>query len=140
MAKIPFAPDAVDAWVSYLNPRISAPVGGKRAAGASFVRVRRVGGSPQTRITDNAQMVFECYAEDNAAADTLASHVRAHVFAAAGTRLDGGPSCKTVTNISAPAEMPDPETPTLSRYTFTVLTALKVRFAEPEQLRGTQEQ
>ena len=137
MVAIPVFPDAVDAWVTYLQDRLDPPVGGERNRNAPFVRVRRAGGGGGTKITDNAQMIFESYGSYSDDAARLANHTRAHVFAAAGTRLTATVSCKTVTTVSEPADLPDPDAPELKRYTFTVLTALKAQLAEPEQLRGT---
>lgn len=137
MAGIAAYPDAVSAWVGYLGPLLDPPVGGERAGGESFVRVRRVGGGGGTKITDNAQMVFECYGPYADDAARLARDCRAHVFAAAGTRLTAEAHCKNVANVSGPADLPDPERPALTRYSFTVLTALKARIEDPGQLRGT---
>ncbi|UXE04749.1 tail terminator [Arthrobacter phage Shambre1] len=129
-------PDAVEAWVGYLAPRLDPPVGGERRDADAFVRVLRTGGVRQTKITDNAQVTFECYARYDDDAARLASHARSHVLAAAGSRLSPAAFCKSITEVSGPAEMPDPDTE-LSRYSFTVLTALKATVAAPEQLRGT---
>lgn len=136
-AAIPVAPDAVGAWIEYLAPRLDTPVKGERDAGTSFVRVRRAGGGGGTKITDNAQMVFECYGPFKDDAARLANHSRAHVFAAAGTRLTAEAFCKTVVNVSEPADMPDPDRPDLERYSFTVLTGLKTRMIDAAALRGT---
>jgi hypothetical protein len=129
-------PDVTAAWVEYLDPRLDVPARGEKADAPAFVRVVRTGGIMETRITDNAQMTFECYAEHDDEAVRLAQDTRAHILAAAGTRLTADYFCKRVSEVSGPAELPDPDSE-LSRYTFTVNTAIRARVVDPGQLRGT---
>jgi hypothetical protein len=129
-------PDTTAAWIEYLDPRLDVPVRGEKANAPSFVRVVRTGGVMQTRITDNAQMTFECYAAHDDEAVRLAQDTRSHVLAAAGTRLTADAFCKRVGEVSGPAELPDPDSEQLSRYTFTVETAIRARVVDPGQLRG----
>lgn len=128
-------PDATHAWVEYLQPRLDVPVTGEKHGAAAFVRVVRTGGVMQTKITDNAQMTFEAYAEHDDQAMRLAQDTRSHVLGAAGTRLTADAFCKSVGEVSGPAELPDPDTE-LSRYSFTINTAIKARVTDPGQLRG----
>lgn len=129
-------PDATAAWIEYLDPRLDPPVRGEKANTDAFVRVVRTGGVMETRITDNAQMTFECYARHDDEAVKLAQDTRAHVLAAAGTRLTADYFCKRVSEASGPAELPDPDDER-SRYSFTVNTAIRARVVDPGQLRGT---
>lgn len=129
-------PDVTDAWVTYLDPLLDVPVTGEKANARAFVRVVRTGGTMQTKVTDNAQMTFEAYAEHDDEAVRLCQDTRAHVLAAAGTRLTADAFCKRVGEASGPAELPDPDSE-LSRYTFTVETAIRARAIDPGQLRGT---
>lgn len=127
--------DTTGAWVEYLDPRLDVPVRGEKANAESFVRVVRTGGITATKITDNAQMTFECYASHDDEALRLALDTRAHVLAAAGTRLTADAFCKSIGEVSGPAELPDPDSE-LSRYSFTVNTAIRARVVDPGQLRG----
>lgn len=129
-------PDVTDAWITYLDPLLDPPVRGEKADAETFVRVVRTGGVMDTRITDNAQMTFECYAAHDDQAVKLAQDTRAHILAAEGTRLTADYFCKRVSEASGPAELPDPDSE-LSRYTFTVNTAIRARVVDPGQLRGT---
>lgn len=128
MQRIVFPP-ATTAWSVYLQEALSRPAGGGYPSGdeTEFVRVVRTGGHRPTKVTEAAQMTFECYGPDADVAEQLAADTSSWVYAGAGTRITGQPPvfCKDVENVSAPSYQRDPERPDLSRYTFTVLTALK---------------
>lgn len=128
MQRIQF-PAATTAWAVYLQEKMTLPAGGgyPGADVTEFIRVERAGGSGGTMVTQPAQMVFECYGADADIAEEMAGRALSYVSAAAGTQITTAPpvSCKNVILVSAPGRQDDPDRPELSRYTFTVLTALK---------------
>lgn len=122
-------PLATTAWSVFLQGRLSLPAGGGYPDPeiTEFIRVERAGGSGGTKVTQPAQMVFECYGSDADIAEQLANRALSYVSAAAGTRISIEPPayCKNVILVSAPGKQDDPDRPDLARYTFTALTALK---------------
>lgn len=92
---------------------------------AAFVKVLRTGGAQdRIRITDPAQITVECYAPFEDDAEQLAMDLRSHLHALVG-RTVNGVNVKRVREYGGPANLPDPRTPTLSRYTFTLALDLR---------------
>lgn len=85
---------------------------------ARFVTIRRGGGPRATLISDEAQVLFECWAETSGDAQDLAQLSRALVHSMAGTTQDGV-AVYRVTEFAGPADLPDPLSEQ-ARYVFTV--------------------
>lgn len=113
-------PDVEGLLVRYLPDLVGVDVSTRvpNPRPASFVRVKRVGGTSPNRITDAALVVVECWASDEVEASYLGRLTRAHVFALAQTSHDGD-YVRRVREVGGLQAFPDPvsETP---RYQFTV--------------------
>lgn len=120
MTEIVVFPDVegilVRALPSLLGVPVSTRVPPKRPA--SFVRVRRVGGTKPNRVTDAALVVVECWAATEPEAERLAARANAYVFALAQTEHDGD-YVRRVREVAGPQAFPDPITES-PRYQFTV--------------------
>lgn len=90
---------------------------------ARFVRILRIGGTRRDRFTDNATLTIEAWAATDQASATLANTVRAALNAAEGSVVAGA-ALYTVTELSGPANLPDPVSDQ-SRHTWTVQIALR---------------
>jgi hypothetical protein len=119
--------DAEVAMVAYLKARMtargdSAKVATKRTtkSPARLVRITRTGGGVESRVSDLAQLTFECWDSDDDGAANLARIVRAEVQA-----LDEG-YLKWRAEVSGPAYFPHPDT-NLSRYQLTQSVAVAGR-------------
>lgn len=119
-------PVAEAAWQQYLSGRLLAKVGTRTRPDAQFVKILRAGGNHRNKILDRAQMIFECYHEDDALAAKFAATVSALVFAAEGSEIAPGVHCKKVESVSGPSNIYDEQHPS-SRYSFTVMTDLRAR-------------
>jgi hypothetical protein len=119
-------PSATGFVINHLAAAVSpVPVSSRvPAAKGPFVRVLRTGGPASTPILDPAQITLDCYAAYEDQAEQLAQDVRAHLHA-----LEGSNGIKRVLEYSGPANFPDPRTPDMHRFTFTIAL----------ELRGTQE-
>lgn len=117
-------PEAEDAWITFLAARTAFPVGTKTRAAVQFVKVLRAGGNRRLLMLDAAQMIFECYAADDAVAARFARTVRALVHSAEGSEIVPGVRCKKIRDVSGPSNIPDQEHES-SRYSFTVMTDLR---------------
>lgn len=82
-----------------------------------FIRVLRTGGPKATLVTDAAQLTFESWAPDADVACSHAELARAHVNDLPG-RTVGGHEFYLVSELSGPAELPDP-TSNSRRFTWT---------------------
>lgn len=111
--------DAETAVIDYLTTQlVGVPVAGKvpNPRPARFVRVERVGGARETRVSDAARFVVEAWAATDAEAAQLLNTTRAHLFDVEG-HLFGADE------YGGPARLPDPLS-NMSRYTasFTIRT------------------
>lgn len=111
--------DIEGALITYLDEHLDVPVSTTVASErpGEFVRVVRLGGNRRNLVTDNAVVVFECWASTTPAAADLASLTRAHVHALAGQHA-GDLWVYAVREIGGPAYSPDP-TADVPRYTFS---------------------
>jgi hypothetical protein len=113
-------PDAEALLVTALSPLVGVPVATRvpNPRPASFVRVKRVGGTIRDVVTDEPLVVVECWAETEIAASDLGRVVRARVFALAQTSV-GVDFVRAVREVGGLQAFPDPvsESP---RYQFTV--------------------
>jgi hypothetical protein len=120
MNEVVLFPDVEALLVRVLPERVGVDVSTKvpNPRPASFVRVKRVGGSRPNRVTDSAIVVVECWAADDVAASDLGRLTEAHVFALAQTSHDGD-FVRRVREVGGLQSFPDPvsESP---RYQFTV--------------------
>lgn len=108
-------PDAVQLALDTLAAELPAIVGeavptGNRVPSPRpprFVRVRRMGGTRVTVVTEAAQLSVEAWASDVAGADDLAQACRSVLFGMKGRTIDGIP-VYLVEDIGGPAEVADP--------------------------------
>lgn len=128
-------PDAEEVWITYLADRLDIPVGSRLIPDPRFVRVLRAGGNRQNLKMDQPQMVFDCYAEDDAQAALLAADVRAIVHAAEGREVSLGVRAKKMRDVTGPSNVPDDEHDS-SRYSFTVMTGLSGQVVDTNILKG----
>lgn len=110
-------PDAVASVIDYLSGQLPAvPVCGlvPNPRPAQFVRVERLGGPRETRVTEAARIAIEAWADTDAAAVALLNQARAHLFDLEGNLFG-------VDEYGGPTRLPDPITD-MPRYTasFTV--------------------
>lgn len=119
-------PSATGFIIQYLAAAASpVPVSSRvPAAKGPFVRVLRTGGAQENPILDRPQMTIDCYAVFEDQAELLAQDMRARLHA-----LEGSNGIKRVVEYGGPANFPDPRTPDMHRFTFTIAL----------ELRGTQE-
>lgn len=82
-----------------------------------FVRTIRTGGTISNPVTDVARLTFECWAERKSDAHGDAQTVRAALLALRG-KITSGVKVHYVSEVSAPADSPDPDSRT-PRYVFT---------------------
>lgn len=112
-------PDIEALLVRYLPSLVGVPVVTKVPAHrpASFVRVKRVGGSRRDRITDQPLVVVEAWAATETDAALLGASAQAYVYALEQTAVDGD-YVRAVREAGGLQSFPDPvsETP---RYQFT---------------------
>lgn len=105
------APDILATVISYLNAALTPPVSSKvpNPRPTAFVVVRRTGGPLATRVSDQPQLTFECWAATDIAAYALANQVRALVGAMADGTNRSGTVVYRYTEFSGPAYLPDPD-------------------------------
>lgn len=128
-------PDAEDVWINYLADMLDSPIGSNLFPDVKFVRVLRAGGTLMNKVTDNPQMVFDCYDADAALAAKFAADTRALVFAAEGCVIAPGVKVKALRHVTGPSQLTDEETES-SRYSFTVMTALSGVAVNTDDLKG----
>lgn len=120
-------PDPVAALVADLSipGYADVPVVGRipNPRPSRFVRALRIGGPRRDIVADNAMLTIEAWAESDAQSALLAQATRAAVNALAGTVL-GGAAVYEVTELSGPANLPDPDS-SQSRHTWTVEIAMR---------------
>jgi hypothetical protein len=92
----------------------------KTRPAAGFVLVRRIGGPRRDLVTDSAQLRLEASAPTKPAASDLAQLARALVHAMEGRAVDGV-AVYRIGEFAGPQDLPDPVSPQIPRYVFTVL-------------------
>lgn len=92
---------------------------------ARMVYVRRTGGPARDLVTDVAQVTVECYAKTGGQAANLAAVVRGLINAAERAGVMGEVPVYEVVEFSGPYLDPDPDAPTLSRYSATYSIAVR---------------
>lgn len=117
-------PDATALAIGHLNAVLSQPVSHTvpKSRPAEFVTVARTGGVASGAV-DGAQLTFEIWAKTSAEAGALASLVRAHVTAMAGTTVNGTQIYR-VEEAAGPQDFPDPAS-TQQRWTFTAIVHVR---------------
>jgi hypothetical protein len=118
-------PDAVDLVLTHIDSDITVPVLPRVPTDrpASFVTVRRVGGTRRTIVSDDALLSFEAWAATDQAAADLVQLVRQSLHEMKGTVVSTT-AIYQVTEASGPALFPDPESLT-PRYVFTASVHLR---------------
>lgn len=131
-------PSAEKAWVTFLAGVLAGvKVGTRTRKETKFVKVLRAGGNRASLVTDGAQMIFECYDEDDDMAAEFAAEVRAIVHGAEGSEIAPGVYFKRLRDVSGPSNITDEEHSS-SRYSFTVMTDLRAKVVpDAADLEGT---
>jgi hypothetical protein len=107
---------ATDVVIAHLDEAMTVPVVGRVPENrpSAFIRVERLGGGRETRVTDAARVAVEAWAATDTSAETLLNEARASLFDAEGVMFG-------VDEYGGPTSLPDPYS-NMSRYTasFTV--------------------
>jgi hypothetical protein len=113
-------PDIEGVLVTHLKPLVGVSVSTRvpDPRPASFVRLRRVGGTRRDLVTDSALIVVECWAADSVAARDLGARTLAHVHEMPDVEVSGA-SIRRVVEVGGLQSFPDPVTDS-PRYQFTV--------------------
>lgn len=131
-------PDSVLLVVKYLRECMPGLLAFSRVPDprpAEFVRVKRLGGLRNSRITDRPRIDIQCWAQSEEDAERLISRVRAYALAMAGQR--GSTTVHRVREVAGPQWMPDVATGqsgALSgqpRYVFTIEFSVRGTELEP---------
>jgi hypothetical protein len=108
--------DAEAVIIEHLDTALTVPVAGRvpDPRPPRFVRVERLGGGRETRVSDAARVAVEAWAATDADAAVLLNTARQALFDAEGTLFG-------VDEYGGPTRLPDPYS-NMSRYTasFTV--------------------
>lgn len=121
-------PDVEDLLCNVLPDMLGTSVGTKvPTERGRFVRVERTGGPRHTRVSDNATVLVESWADDEYQAALLAATVRLAVAELAGKNV-GGVWVYHTDEESGPANLPDPRS-AQARYTQTF--SIHLRGATP---------
>lgn len=109
---------ALAAAVSILDVAVDVPVATKapKTTPTSFVRVSRMGGGLDNKITDRAWLLFECWALDGVTAEGLANTCREALQGSVGKTF-GGTFIRHWRETGGPVDFPDGESE-MSRYQF----------------------
>lgn len=111
--------------IEYLASVTTAPVVGLGIPAATrFVKVTRSGGQSALELTDAAQMTVEVYDQFPDSAELFAMDLLSRLHSIEG-RTVSGVNVKRVVEYGGPANLPDPRTPELARFTFTVALHLR---------------
>lgn len=89
-----------------------------------YVRLSRVGGPSPYPFLDRPMLTFECWAEDDGDAATLARRVLAIVWGLDGERV-GGATITGTHETGGVAYFQDPHTPDYHRYQFTTRATIR---------------
>jgi|SRR5690606_18244954 len=109
--------------IDLLQPHVgSARVSTRPAQTAPYVRVRLVGGTALNRRQDRPMLTVEATHTTETKARTLLEVCRTVLLEAASVRSTG---VHGVTEVGGPANLPDPATPNLERYTMTVQLSVR---------------
>ncbi|MFE9335272.1 hypothetical protein [Streptomyces sp. NPDC007063] len=113
-------PDAVLLVVAYLRAALGGvPVYSQvpEPKPAAFVRVKRIGGTQGSPVTDRPRVDIQCWASSEGAAWDLCALARAHIGVLAGAR--GESTIYRVREVGGPQNIPDDKTG-IDRYAFAV--------------------
>lgn len=126
MAPEAYFPDLAAVSIRYLRDALeeheeTATVAGEvpNPRPERLVTVVRGGGTRATKVTDAAQLLFECWAESDAAAHDLAQLARWLMRLMKGT-VQSGVTIGTIEEEGGPAALPDGEA-NRHRYVFTLM-------------------
>lgn len=112
----PLFPDATASVIGYLSPLLEEPVVGlvPNPRPAKFVRIERLGGPRETRVSDAARVAVEAWASTDTDAAQLLNRARSHLFDVEGDLFGAD-------EYGGPVRLPDPTTD-MSRYaaSFTI--------------------
>lgn len=118
-------PSATSFLIEYLVTVTNVPVVGLGIPAAGrFIKITRAGGQSDLDLTDAAQMTVEIYDQFPDSAELFAMEIRSHIHALEG-RTVSGVNVKRVVEYGGPANLPDPRTPELARFTFTIALHLR---------------
>lgn len=107
----PTRPNVLATVITYLNAAITPSVSSKvpTPRPAEFVTVRRSGGPWATRVSDQPQLTFECWAASDIDAYALAGEVSTLMVALADGANRSGVVVYDYVEFSGPAYLPDPD-------------------------------
>jgi hypothetical protein len=118
-------PSATQFLIDYLATVTTAPVVGLGIPTAKrFVKITRAGGLSDLDLADVAQLLVEIYDSWPDAAELFALDIRSHIRSLEG-RTVLGVNVKRVVEYGGIANLPDPRTPDLARFTFTIALYLR---------------
>jgi hypothetical protein len=111
--------DAEAAVIGHLAAQLDVPVAGRvpNPRPAAFVRVERLGGPRETRVSEAANFAIEAWAGTDVDASALLNTARTHLFDVEGALFGAD-------EYGGPTRLPDP-TGSMSRYTASF--AIRVR-------------
>lgn len=103
-------PDAVELVINYLRSVMPGTAVYSRVPDprpAEFIRVERLGGTPDSRVTDRPRVDVGCWSTSEEDAEALMRRTRAYARAMAGTR--GTTTVYRVREVGGPQWLPDSE-------------------------------
>lgn len=103
-----------------LDPAVGVATVKPRIWPRLFVLVTRSGGglnNPAYPVTDIARILVECWADSDAACETLTNQCRAALYNTQGVTIDGV-FLRGFDNENGPVQLPDPDVPDHRRWQF----------------------
>jgi hypothetical protein len=112
--------------VDHFGPIAGVPTSTGHGATAPYLRIRRVGGAARNRLQEDVVLAFEWYAGTETAALAgllkLQGYLLQEVASVQLTRW-----IRSVSEVSGPVRLPDPQTPNVERYSMTVSLGVRRR-------------
>lgn len=124
-------PDTEGLLISYLNiayaadatfPAVRASVTVPATRPDEFTRIYRVGGSTPSPVVERVTLIVDCYALKSVRASALIRRTLAYLLA---LETAGGVQFYDPQIFAGPANLPDPNVSTQSRYTATVSVGVR---------------
>lgn len=118
--------DVEQMLIDLLTPVVApVPVATRRLA-TPCLRVRRVGGAASSRVREDVTVTFEWYDRTESAAQQKLELVRGYMLErAASVALTK--VIRSVSELGAPVNLPDPDAPEAERYTMTLSLGMRRR-------------
>lgn len=125
MADLVEFPDAVEVVVNYLRANLGGvPVFSQipNPRPAEFVRIKRLGGLPDSKVTDRPRIDVGCWSDSEEGAEALMRGARTHVLYMHGKR--GVTTVYRVREVSGPQWLPDSDSGQ-PRYAFAFEASMR---------------